>query len=183
MSAVEIENLLTFPSGDPSATLTGEAPTEDPHTLDERVGRARAVLSLQPGKLSTAIPSGSKAGTRTETTIHRYLRDPEVVAWVLENAGGVCEVCTKPAPFLRGDGFPYLEVHHVRPLAEGGPDTVDNTIAVCPNCHRQLHYGAKGSNLNTIKSAHELAVRWDKLLAAHVVPPQYVGRGVPRDPW
>ena len=26
-------------------------------------------------------------------------------------------------------------------LLEGGPDTVENAIALCPNCHRKQHYG------------------------------------------
>jgi len=34
-----------------------------------------------------------------------------------------------------------LEVHHKVPLAEGGDDTVENAIALCPNCHRHAHYG------------------------------------------
>ena len=34
----------------------------------------------------------------------------------------------------------YLEVHHVTPLAENGPDTPQNAVAVCPTCHRALHY-------------------------------------------
>ncbi|WP_374725706.1 HNH endonuclease [Tardiphaga robiniae] len=57
-------------------------------------------------------------------------------------ADGVCEECGKEAPFLKeSDGKPYLEVHHVTPLSMGGADTIDNTIAVCPNCHRQYHHG------------------------------------------
>jgi hypothetical protein len=67
------------------------------------------MLSLQLGGLQTAAPLGSKAGTQTETTISRCLRDPEVVAWVLESAKDVCEVCKKPAPFLRSDGFHTLK--------------------------------------------------------------------------
>jgi 5-methylcytosine-specific restriction protein A len=27
-------------------------------------------------------------------------------------------------------------------LASGGPDTPENTAALCPNCHRSLHYGS-----------------------------------------
>ncbi len=27
------------------------------------------------------------------------------------------------------------------PLSEGGEDTVENAMAVCPNCHMELHYG------------------------------------------
>jgi 5-methylcytosine-specific restriction endonuclease McrA len=31
--------------------------------------------------------------------------------------------------------------HHVKQLAHGGEDTVENAIAVCPNCHRKAHHG------------------------------------------
>lgn len=58
------------------------------------------------------------------------------------DAKGICERCRKPAPFIRdNDNSPYLEVHHKIPLADGGDDTVENAIALCPNCHRQAHYG------------------------------------------
>lgn len=28
-----------------------------------------------------------------------------------------------------------LEVHHLIPEAEGGPDTLGNAVPLCPNCH------------------------------------------------
>lgn len=71
-----------------------------------------------------------------------YLRNPDVVAEVLDRAAGKCERCLREAPFRRGkDDTPYLEVHHRHHLADGGEDTVDNAIALCPNCHRELHFG------------------------------------------
>ena len=59
-----------------------------------------------------------------------------------ENMGSdICEECGLPAPFVRAsDGTPYLEVHHRQPLASDGLDTVDNAVAVCPNCHRKAHF-------------------------------------------
>ncbi|MCB9420578.1 MAG: HNH endonuclease [Ardenticatenaceae bacterium] len=70
-----------------------------------------------------------------------YKRNPDVVAHVLERANGICEECGKPAPFIRSsDNTPYLEVHHKIPLSYGGEDIVENAMAVCPNCHRKLHY-------------------------------------------
>jgi 5-methylcytosine-specific restriction protein A len=71
----------------------------------------------------------------------RYLRDPNVIAWVLVAANGVCEACDKSAPFTSMDDEPFLEVHHVRPLGEGGPDVVENAVAACPNWHRRFHFG------------------------------------------
>jgi 5-methylcytosine-specific restriction protein A len=32
-------------------------------------------------------------------------------------------------------------VHHRVRLADGGDDTTDNAVALCPNCHRKAHYG------------------------------------------
>ncbi|CAE6853541.1 5-methylcytosine-specific restriction enzyme A [Paraburkholderia domus] len=69
-------------------------------------------------------------------------RNPYVIAEVLLRAAGICESCESPAPFTRVDGRPYLEVHHRIRLADGGDDTVENAIALCPNCHRERHFGA-----------------------------------------
>ena len=71
-----------------------------------------------------------------------YHRNPDVVAERLHRADGICGGCGQPAPFRRAnDGSPYLEVHHILPLAFGGRDDIENTVALCPNCHRQKHYG------------------------------------------
>ncbi|HHW7447101.1 TPA: HNH endonuclease [Pasteurella multocida] len=74
--------------------------------------------------------------------IRQFHRDPDVVAEVLYRADGICESCKKPAPFNRkADNMPYLEVHHIIPLSQNGDDTVSNCIALCPNCHRKIHFG------------------------------------------
>ncbi|MBD9578630.1 HNH endonuclease [Pseudomonas sp. PDM23] len=71
-----------------------------------------------------------------------FNRNPDVVAEVLLRAEGKCEGCKEPAPFKRkSDSSPYLEVHHRIPLAQNGEDTVKNAIALCPNCHRERHFG------------------------------------------
>ena len=75
--------------------------------------------------------------------VRTYVRNPDVVAEALHIADGFCGNCKRRAPFLRrSDGSAYLEVHHRVPLAEGGEDTLENAIALCPNCHRKEHYGA-----------------------------------------
>lgn len=66
---------------------------------------------------------------------------------MLQQANGQCENCELPAPFNGADGLPYLEVHHVRQLADNGTDTVTNAVALCPNCHRELHYGENAQTL------------------------------------
>ena len=41
------------------------------------------------------------------------------------------------APFIKENGAPFLEIHHLKRLADGGSDTISNTVAICPNCHRE----------------------------------------------
>lgn len=73
-----------------------------------------------------------------------FTRNPDVIVEVLLRANGVCEECGENAPFVRKrDGSPYLEVHHILPLSEGGDDTISNAVALCPNCHRFFHHGKK----------------------------------------
>jgi len=73
---------------------------------------------------------------------YTYRRNADIVAEALSRAGGVCEKCSSPAPFVRAsDGTPFLEVHHVSPLSGGGEDSLENVMALCPNCHREVHFG------------------------------------------
>lgn len=71
-----------------------------------------------------------------------FVRNPYIVAAVLLRSDGQCEMpdCTREL-FARDDDSPYLEVHHVVPLSEEGDDTFINAAALCPHCHREVHYG------------------------------------------
>ena len=52
----------------------------------------------------------------------------------------MCQLCQKPAPFKKKKtGEPFLKVHHITWLAKDGDDTIENTVALCPNYHRKMH--------------------------------------------
>lgn len=88
------------------------------------------------------LRNAPKKPLSVQTVATTYMRNADVIAEVLDRAAGKCESCFQPAPFVRkSDGTPYLEVHHIVQLAHGGDDTVENAIAVCPNCHRRKHFG------------------------------------------
>ena len=87
-----------------------------------------------------AIADKSPASITLTTRV--FVRNPDVVAETLIRASGKCEECLSDTPFLRRkDGSPYLEVHHRVQLAAGGDDSIENSVALCPNCHRRSHYG------------------------------------------
>jgi len=109
------------------------APTADPVELDRRV---RSLLSS--GRVGR--PAGQAVPSRVACApASAFARDPAVKAWVLQEAAGMCESCGESGPFQMDDGGAFLEVHHVQRLTDGGPDTVENAVALCPNCHRAMH--------------------------------------------
>ncbi|MCS3802266.1 HNH endonuclease [Niastella sp. OAS944] len=114
----------------------------DENKLQQRTREIRRTINL------TEKPTGEQKPRKTETTTTIYFRDPAVRAWVLENAKGKCEACGSNAPFILADGYPFLEVHHMIPLALGGPDIIENTIALCPNCHRKCHLSNEKDSFN-----------------------------------
>lgn len=81
---------------------------------------------------------GRKPGTHT-LSVQVVDRNPYVAEYVRRRANGRCELCKKRAPFRDHKGIPCLEMHHIDPLSGGGRDTIQNTVALCPNCHRKMH--------------------------------------------
>jgi 5-methylcytosine-specific restriction enzyme A len=92
-------------------------------------------------------PLGVVSPTSKKTFVNQVSRDPEVKAWLLLNSNGICECCGSSAPFISKTGIPYLEIHHVKRLSDDGPDTPENAVALCPNCHRALHYSLDSSSI------------------------------------
>lgn len=122
-----------------------EEATSDPRKLNTRVRS----LQFKPVVLQAKPPGGNATPARQPRENASFKRLAPVIAWVLHEAKGYCEACGEKAPFQDEFGLPFLEVHHVRPLAEGGPDQVDNAAALCPNCHRRLHYSGERSSYRT----------------------------------
>ncbi|WP_020207765.1 HNH endonuclease [Gilvimarinus chinensis] len=98
-------------------------------------------------KGSLSKPTGIKEPEKTYSQVTNFSRDPKVKAWVLKKASGKCESCNFVAPFTTAEGEPFLEVHHLPRLADGGSDTITNAVALCPNCHRKMHYGINKASL------------------------------------
>lgn len=77
-------------------------------------------------------------GYRNASTKY-YIRSEAVALLAKRLANGLCQLCDQPAPFKDKFGQPYLETHHIEWLANGGADTPENTVALCPNCHKKMH--------------------------------------------
>lgn len=103
------------------------------------------------GKLASLRRRAIESQSTTLSVVERLAivrrRAEAVRLYALERAKGTCEGCEKPAPFETRTG-PFLEVHHVFRVADGGPDHPSCVTALCPNCHREVHYGKAAHQLN-----------------------------------
>ncbi|MGD6808120.1 MAG: HNH endonuclease [Candidatus Bathyarchaeia archaeon] len=114
--------------------------TEEEFNLEEERAKKLAQQLSDRELGEKAEQTQTKGPVRTQTvTGSRYLRNSNVTEFAKRRAKGRCQLCEIEAPFKDKQGTPYLEAHHIVWLSEGGEDTIENTVALCPNCHRKMH--------------------------------------------
>lgn len=73
-------------------------------------------------------------------------RDPQRAVDALAHAGFHCEFAKGDRTFLRKNGNPYTEPHHLIPISkyrdfDYSVDVMENIVSLCSHCHNLLHYG------------------------------------------
>jgi len=132
-AGLKVFNKADFPE---ETIVTNESLIED---LEIRIKQSK---KLTKEERHNEILKSSTLPKKIEVKTTGYIRSAHVILEVLDRAKGKCEGCDEDAPFKsKAKKTPYLEVHHIIQLANDGEDTVDNAIALCPNCHRESHYG------------------------------------------
>lgn len=77
--------------------------------------------------------------TEVQDTKHRHPLDKDIKAETLRRDNYQCVCCGA------GEGLPLkyalaiLQSHHKISVGNGGPDTKENIVTVCPNCHTLIH--------------------------------------------
>ena len=72
--------------------------------------------------------------SRDKQTKRRYGRAWKRIRDKYASEHPFCELC-----FERGLAVPVEEIHHKKPLSEGGTHDRSNLIALCKSCHSQIH--------------------------------------------
>lgn len=103
---------------------------------------------FEKAKQSAPRATNSSSARSRSSETRSYPRSEVVKEFALRHADGECQGCENNAPFVDESGDPFLEVHHLHRRADGGPDTPENVIALCPNCHRRRHHGRDGDEFN-----------------------------------
>lgn len=104
-----------------------------------KVGHEKQAKKLSDVELKNRAQKARGGQSQRQATVTSYDRDAFVSEFAKRRAKGSCQLCENPAPFKSKNGEPYLETHHIEWLSRGGPDTIENTVALCPNCHKKMH--------------------------------------------
>lgn len=99
--------------------------------------------------------------TKRPKVSYGWNRDRVIVEQVLKADKYLCEIDSHHKTFVtrRNDQL-YLEGHHLIPISrqdefEKSLDVYANIIGLCPNCHRQLHFGKKNEVRGILKGLYD----------------------------
>jgi 5-methylcytosine-specific restriction endonuclease McrA len=118
--------------------LPSEPMTDEEFNLKEEQAEKRA-QQRSDKELEERAKQAKGRPARAVVTGSRCMRNLDVAEYAKRRAKGKCQLCEIEAPFRDKQSTPYLEVHHIVWLSKGGEDTTENTVALCPNCHRKMH--------------------------------------------
>jgi 5-methylcytosine-specific restriction enzyme A len=123
----------------PLKLKTGERYIDEETIQTWQEKRQKQAKKLSLDELKNRASKSNPISNEYKTVVKQYVRSAYVVEFAKRLAKGVCQLCDQPAPFHDKKGIPYLETHHIVWLARGGEDTISNTVALCPNCHKRMH--------------------------------------------
>ncbi|UXM92859.1 YDG/SRA domain-containing protein [Paenarthrobacter sp. JL.01a] len=97
--------------------------------------RAVAGESLIPSEIAMSLVRGEDvAPARRSAHVNQIIRDYGVAESVKRLYDNTCQICRTRLVTAAG---PYSQGAHIRPLGipHNGPDTLENILCLCPNCH------------------------------------------------
>jgi hypothetical protein len=133
MLVVRSHRSILYPGGfDNSKPLLPTGPPLQPSEIDE---------------LNNREPKKAPPPSSTTTQFQRSLQLADFVR--VENDYRCAVSRTSCSSFLARDGHPYVEVHHIIPMAQQPGSTINldrviNMTPLCPGCHTCLHRGGAG---------------------------------------
>ena len=100
----------------------------------------------------------------------RYSTDSKLAKTVIKDAGFSCELSGKVgsnhSTFASVHGK-YLEAHHLVPMKAQKDyvsigvnlDRTENIVALCPNCHKAVHYGTKEEKIKYLRPLYDARIK------------------------
>lgn len=121
-----------------------------------------SISVLAPDSFSTREPE-----FLTSTTGCVVKKNPLVSMKAVAASGFKCAYDPTHRTFMRSSGLPYMEGHHLIPCTAGNAerywkrfgrniDCVENIVALCPTCHRRIHFGSEVERAGIIEKLYHV---------------------------
>lgn len=125
--------------------------------------KLKKAKNLSDQELLRKAKNAKKISSHRTLTTQRYERDANIAVYTKRRAQGKCDLCKEDAPFKDKNGDPYLENHHITWLSQGGEDSIENTVALCPNCHKRMHILNSSSDVQRLLTLNKSREKCDSL--------------------
>jgi predicted HNH restriction endonuclease len=108
---------------------------------------AISTLAETPSGIRLLETRYSSEKPTVKAQVSRRIERGSVGRYVKKKRRGRCQICealgNSPVAFMNLKGQPYSEAHHVIPVSHliAGSLSHVNIMVLCPNHHRQAHYG------------------------------------------
>jgi 5-methylcytosine-specific restriction endonuclease McrA len=106
--------------------------------LDQAEREGRTTLEVAQRIVEASAAKSPSAVDSVERTTRHYRTNTVLAESLKLLYGGKCQICS--STFAAQDGAPYAQVHHVKFVADGGPDISNNMLVLCPTCHAKMHH-------------------------------------------
>lgn len=149
----------------PLKMVNQNTPLIDKSLLDENDKiKKRQIKNIKINELVELAAYGAKKPGLRNVYSTQFQRNQAIIELAKHIAQGVCQLCKENAPFCDNQGKPFLETHHIEWLSNGGSDTIDNVIALCPNCHRKMHILNNKEDVDLLKKTILMLLEQNSLL-------------------
>ena len=101
----------------------------------------------------------SETPKKREYIMETYIRDTKWAKQARETFGHDCMYKKCDNSFLKENGKPYIEVHHILPMCEGGENAIWNLSVLCAHHHRMAHF-ADSETCLSVKKYLEKETQW-----------------------
>lgn len=172
-SVSEIEGAATLKG---VSVIVPEKSTEDVNDLIDVFLDMEDEQSIKDASVYTSEEEIEMSNNRTPVlksgleTNKRYSTDSRLAKTAIKNAGYVCElyshVSGSHTTFDSANGNKYLEAHHLIPMKAQKDfvslginlDRLENIVALCPNCHKAVHYGTKAEKVKYLRPLYDARI-------------------------
>ncbi len=148
LPAVPVYQYIHSPLQTSSIPLEGEAFFHILMLADKRDAAQEAIDCIKTGSGLASVENYLQDETpQIRERISRQIERGQIGSMIKEKRSGRCQICEAlgrdPVSFIDSNGRNFAEAHHVIPVhrLERGSLAACNIMVLCPNHHRQAHFG------------------------------------------